>query len=224
MKTSDESWSGSLRLVGDLERPDHWYLTEADVCYFFGEYTAHKGYAHSATNQLIANLKKKPSTRSTPQWGYKTAAIGRIARAIAANLKPGALQGLTFVPIPPSKPPDSPEYDDRMSQVARQIGPDCDVREILHTVRERDPRHMTSDKRHPAALRATLGIRDELIVKPPQLVVLLDDVLTTGCSYTVCRDMLVEAIPGLQVVGIFVARRAVDRTAGFEGVIDLVDL
>lgn len=216
MKTSDESWSGSLRQVGDLERPDHWYLTEQDVCYFFGEYTAHKGFAHSVTNQLIANLKKKPSTRDTPQWSYKTGAISRAARAIAANIQPAALPTLTFVPIPPSKPPTSPDYDDRMTQVAKQIAPGCDVREILQTVKDRDPRHLTGDKRDPVALRATLMVREALIAKPPSQIILLDDVLTTGCSYTVCRELLIEAIPGVEVFGIFVARRAVDRTSAFE--------
>mgnify|MGYP001627414974 CR=1 FL=1 len=216
MKTSDESWSGSLRQVGELERPDHWYLTEADICYFFGEYSAHKGFSHSVTNQLIANLKKKPSTRGTPQWSYKSGAISRVARAIAANIQPTVLPTLTFVPIPPSKPPTSPDYDDRMTQVAKQITPGCDVREILQTVKERDPRHLSGDKRDPAALRETLAIRKELIARPPGRIILLDDVLTTGCSYTVCREMLMDAIPGVEIFGIFVARRAVDRTSAFE--------
>lgn len=223
MKTSDESWSGSLRQVGDLERPDHWYLTEEDLCYFFGEYTAYKGYAHSVTNQLIANLKKKPSTRGTPQWSYKMAAISRVARAIAANINPEALPTLTFVPVPPSKPPSSPEYDDRMTQVARQIAPGCDVREILQTAQDRDPRHLSGDKRDPVALRTTLEIRRELIASPPTRIILLDDVLTTGCSYTVCKSMLSEAIPGVEIFGIFVARRAVDRTCPFD-IFDVDDL
>src|SRR5580698_4840315 len=118
MTTSDESWSHRLRKVGDLERPDHWYLRDGDECYFFGEYTAYAGYRHSETNGVISNLKKKPSTKGTLQWNYKLNAIARIGHTIASNIKPEFLSGLTFVPIPPSKPPGSPEYDDRMFQVA----------------------------------------------------------------------------------------------------------
>jgi hypothetical protein len=68
MTTFDGSWSGRLRKVSDLERPDHWYLTAKDDCVFFGEYTARGGYGHSSTNQLIHNLKKKPELVGTPQY------------------------------------------------------------------------------------------------------------------------------------------------------------
>ena len=68
MTIFDGSWSGRLRIVGDLERPDHWYLDPTDVCAFFGEYTARAGYGHSSTNQLIHNLKKNPESANTPQY------------------------------------------------------------------------------------------------------------------------------------------------------------
>lgn len=88
MPTSDESWSGKLRIVGDLERPDHWYITEEDKCAFFGEYTAYAGYGHSSTNQLIHNLKKKPETRGVPQWAWKARAIRDVGQALVANPDP----------------------------------------------------------------------------------------------------------------------------------------
>jgi len=220
MTTSDASWSPRLRQVGDLERSDHWYLTAADQCWFFGEYTAGKGWAHSQTNQLVLNLKKKPEFRNTAQWPHKAAAISRVARAIAANIKPEAMPGLTFVPIPPSKPVGSPDHDDRMSQVARQIAPGCHVRELLFTQSDRDARHATGQKRDPDALRATLALRADLLADPPGQIVLLDDVLTTGCSYMVCRSMLLEALPNADIFGVFVARRVVDRTSAFDAFID----
>lgn len=221
MTTSDASWSPRLRQVGDLERPDHWYLSPSDQCWFFGEYIPGKGYAHSQTNQLVLNLKKKPELRNTAQWPHKAAAITRVARTIAANILPDAMPSLTFVPIPPSKLPTSPDYDDRMTQVARQIAPNCDVRELLIPQGDRDARHLTGQKRDPDALRATLALRSELLADPPTQIVLLDDVLTTGCSYTVCRTMLHEALPNADIFGVFVARRVIDRTTAFEDFIDL---
>ncbi len=56
---------------------------------------------------------------------------------------------------------------------------------------------------------------------PPNLIVLLDDVLTTGCSFMVCRDMLQEALPNANIIGIFAAHRVVDRTSAWEDFADL---
>lgn len=221
MTTSDASWSHSLRQISDLERGDHWYLRDTDQCYFFGEYTPYKGWSHSTTNQLIANLKKKPSTRGTMQWNHKLNAIGQLARTIGANIKPEALPGVTFVPIPPSKPEDHPEYDDRMRQVATRIRTGCDSRDILFTQIERDARHTSGNRRDPEALRDSLGIRNALLTPPPTTIALLDDVLTTGCSFTVCRDLLAALVPGATIVGIFAARRVIDRTSMFEDFDDL---
>ncbi|MEW5687672.1 MAG: hypothetical protein AB1942_22385 [Pseudomonadota bacterium] len=222
MTTSDASWSASLRQIGELERQDHWHLRDDDHCYFFGEYSPGKGWAHSRTNQLVLNLKKKPELRTTNQWVHKTRAIADVGRAIAANFKPEMLPGITFVPIPPSKPPEHPDYDDRMLQVARRIAPACDVREVLQTAAARDPRHTSGSKRDPAALRATLRVRPELLAGlGARPIVLLDDVLTTGCSYTVCRDLLAAQLPGASIFGIFVARRIVDRSSAFEDFADL---
>jgi hypothetical protein len=222
MTISDASWSSSLRRIGDLERGDHFYLRDSDQCYFFGEYTAYKGWSHSETNQLIANLKKKPSTRDTVQWTYKLDAIGRLARSIAANLRPEALSGITFIPIPPSKPAAHPDYDDRMAQVAARIRPGGDARDVLFTEFERDARHTSGGRRDPDALRQTLGIRKDLLLTPaPTTIALLDDVLTTGCSFTVCRDLLAALVPDVTIVGIFAARRVIDRSAAFEDFADL---
>ena len=217
MPTSDASWSARVRVVGDLERPDHWFLTEADDCAFFGEYTAGGGYAHSFTNQLVLNLKKSPDLAGTPQYAWKGRAIRDVGRAIADNISTEALTRACFVPIPPSKQPGTPGYDDRMVQVARAIGPGVDVREVLVTTAERDAMHIQSTRRDPDALRATLGLNTALLQPAPEQVILLDDVLTTGCSFMVCKAMLSEVWPEAKIFGLFVARRALDRTNDFEG-------
>jgi predicted amidophosphoribosyltransferase len=205
MPTSDASWSGSLRLIGDLERPDHHYLLGGDQCYFLGEYTARTGWGFSVTNQHIANLKKNPRFRDTPQWAHKLRTIELIGRAIRANLKANVLPAITFVPIPPSKLPTRPEYDNRMTQVARAIGPNADVREMIVSTVDREPMHATQQRRDPGALRASLSLRPELLSPRRRMIVLIDDVPTTGCSFTVCKSMLTEQLPRIAVTGIFVA-------------------
>ena len=51
------------RLTGidDTNRGQHYYLEEGDRCWFIGEYFAGKGYEGGGTNQLIFNLKCKPT-------------------------------------------------------------------------------------------------------------------------------------------------------------------
>src|SRR3546814_10204737 len=89
---SDVSWSGRLRIIGDLERPDHWHLKADDECAFFGEYTPREGWRYSSTNQISINLKKRPTVaRGTPQWPHKRNAIRKVAAAIRSSLKPTAL-------------------------------------------------------------------------------------------------------------------------------------
>ncbi len=209
MTIFDESWSGKLRLVGDLERPDHYYLQPEDACYFFGEYTARAGFTHSSTNQLIHNLKKKPELALTApaQYAWKGRAITKIATSIANEIT--VVPGVAFVPIPPSKCPGAVGYDDRMARVARAIGPGLDVREALVTVHERDPMHLSQNQRDPQALQESLSIVPEHVANPPEHVILLDDVLTTGCSFMVCRSMLREIWPDASFYGIFAARRII---------------
>lgn len=221
MPKLDASWTGKLRVIGDLERPDHWYLTDQGQCAFFGEYTARAGYGHSSTNQLIHNLKKSPDLAGTPQYVWKGRAIMDVAAAIRANIRAEAFARLAVVPIPPSKPVGSVGYDDRMVKVARTIGRDVDVREVLYTAIEREAMHAQQAHRDPVALRATLAVRPELLANPPAQVLLLDDVLTTGCSFVVCCAMLAEVWPGTEVFGVFAARRVIERPSAAEDFADI---
>lgn len=207
MTTLDASWSARLRVVGDLERGDHYYLNDDDTCAYFGTYTSRVGFAHSYTNQLISNLKKNPSVRNTAQWQYKQRAISQVGAAIARNLNADSWQKTIFVPIPPSKRRDSPDYDDRMLRVAQEMGNNADIRELLYTAVEREARHTNTDRRDRDALRASLAIDTRFADNPKAQVVLLDDVLTTGCSFRVCREMIAEIWPSASIFGIFVARR-----------------
>ncbi|WP_112131045.1 hypothetical protein [Mesorhizobium atlanticum] len=57
-----------FRQIDDSNRGDHSRLTPEDSCFFLYEFTAFEhtnglGFRFSDTNQLIHNLKKKPSER-----------------------------------------------------------------------------------------------------------------------------------------------------------------
>lgn len=210
MPTSDASWSGKLRIIGDLERPDHYYLREGDECAFFGEYTPRAGWKHSNTNQMILNLKKLPTVaRGTYQWGHKQTAIREAAAAIRANLNQDALATSLFIPIPSSKTLQHPDYDPRMLQVAQMIGPPARAAEVLRTLHDRDAMHVGTDRRDPEQLGAAIVADAGLIPGGIQRVFLLDDMVTTGSSFRACSDILRAHIPDIPIIGLFISRRVI---------------
>lgn len=58
-----------------LQSGQHFYLDEGDDCYFFGEYTARRGYNFGETNQLIYNLKKGMERAQMPDFVYKFVSV-----------------------------------------------------------------------------------------------------------------------------------------------------
>lgn len=199
-----------LSLVDELSRADHYYLSDQDHCYYYGEYTAGKGrksYAHSPTNQLIANLKKPVDRRGLPEWRYKGEAIDRIARAIARDVR---VEQVTFIPVPPSKAREHPEYDDRVFQIlarCRELRPETDFRELITQTQTTVAAHETGDRPTPAELEAIYTVNQIGNAPLREYVIVLDDVLTTGCHFVAIRNTLLRVYPAQHIAGIFVARR-----------------
>lgn len=200
-----------LTLIDDLARKDHYYLQPQDSVLFYGEYTARAGYASSPTNNLISNLKKAPTKKGKPEYRWKERAIDQCAEILRSTLKREKLaeDGFVVVPAPPSNRPDHPEYDDRMIQIARKFcaGSHLDCRDLLVTTEDRPPMHVSDAKRDPNRLRQTIRVNESCVEPTPQRVLLVDDVLTTGCTFKVCGAILKERFPGIAVAGVFIARR-----------------
>ena len=87
MRTFAVSFPGNLTRIDRLSLPDHPYLGKDDRCAFLGEYTAHKGFDHSETNQLIFNLKKKMDRRGEAEWKHKKKAILEAAAALRSAIR-----------------------------------------------------------------------------------------------------------------------------------------
>ncbi|QFT34113.1 hypothetical protein FIV00_26695 [Labrenzia sp. THAF82] len=215
---SDESWSNKARTIGEIERPDHYYLGPDDQCAFFGEYTARKGWKHSTTNGIISNLKKTPDKRGTAEWQHKNRVISQVSSLICANLDPVAIPNLTIIPAPPSKAPIDPMYDDRIERIAQGIAPNIDARCLLNTSQSRPAAHLTDDRPGPDILEDGLLWNQEEANRKPigNTVVILDDVLVTGATFVACSRIVKRAHPTASVFGLFVARRVPERTLGFD--------
>lgn len=208
--TSNSIFPTRLTQVDEITRPDHYYLTAEDSCYFLGEYTARKGYAFSATNSLIINLKKPVTLRGEYQWWYKVQAINQAAAAFRAALNEDALNCITFVPIPPSKARTDPLHDDRMTQVLHAIRPHppLDVRELIVQRSSTEAVHLDDSRPRPETLEALYEVDESLLEPLPQLIGLVDDVLTTGAHFKAAQSLLHRTFPGVRIIGLFIARRA----------------
>ena len=200
-----------LSKIDDLSRSDHYYLTADDDCYFFGEYTARAGFSVGATNDFIHNFKKGMDRKTKPaEWRYKTGAIGAAANAFAKKLDANFLRQATLIPMPPSKSKDDPMYDDRLVQMLTGIpcGHPLDVRELLLQDGSRAEGAHGGNRPGPDGLAAIYRTNPACEAPVPAIVGLFDDLLVTGASFRAGKSVLQRKYPGVNVFGIFLARRA----------------
>lgn len=199
-----------LTKIDELIRLDHWYLDEQDECYFIGEYTAGRGYTHSATNQLILNLKKGVDRRGRPEWMYKENAIWQAGTTLRDSLNPTFLQNATFVPVPPSRATSDPLYDDRMVRVLGRLGQNVDVRVLVSQRQSMHEAHFSQNRPGPHELYQNYDVDNALVEPTPIQIAVVDDVLTTGAHFKGMKMTLEDSFPGVPVVGLFLARRVPD--------------
>ena len=219
--TSGLTFPNRFTKVDELTRPDHWYLTVDDKCFFIGEYTARRGYAYSQTNQLILNFKKTMDRRNRPEWKYKDQAIQRVAGVLRAAIDKAMLDRITFVPIPPSKASDDPLYDNRLIQMLHAIQPNplLDIREIVVQRISTSPVHNTAIRPSPQQIEKLYQFDETLMMPKPELIAIVDDVLVTGAHFRAAESILSNWFPGTPIIGLFIARRAPD-TSDIEDIAD----
>jgi predicted amidophosphoribosyltransferase len=188
---------------------DHARLLPTDACLYAYEYTSGRDYSFSQTNDLINNLKKKPSTSSAAAIRYKSGAIQTCSKLFASTLNEKWLDEATLVPIPGSKALGHPDYDDRMSQVLRGIRAKVDVRELLRQKTSTTAAHEVGGGRRITVeeLLADYEVVEALAALAPRQIGIFDDVLTAGTHYRAAHNVLSRRFPGVPITGLFVARR-----------------
>src|SRR6267378_5684098 len=189
----------------DKSRKDHHYLRAEDDCYYLIEYTRGKSFDYSNANSFINNLKKSPKTRGTWQWRHKQKAIRVAAKTLLRELPDEWLSDSTFVPVPPSKAKNHPEYDDRMLQVLGKPG--VDVRELVHQTQRIEATHVSEDRHSVGRLVENYQIDEDQTEPPPTHIVIVDDMVTAGAHFRAMCRVLDERFPGVPISGVFLARR-----------------
>lgn len=198
-----------LSQIDDASRPDHYHLTESDECYYFLEYTSGRGYSFSKANNLISNLKKKPSNRARTDYRYKLEAIQRTSGAFRAALNNDWLQQATLVPVPGSKSAGHPDYDDRMEQICRGIKDGLDVRNLVVQLNSTDASHESGAGARISVdeLLEIYEVDENLVDPSPTDIAIFDDVLTAGTHFRAMEAVLSRRFPDARIRGFFIARR-----------------
>ncbi|GAA6153899.1 hypothetical protein [Pseudoteredinibacter isoporae] len=195
---------------------DHHYLAPSDRCFYYGEYTARKGFDHSKTNQLILNLKISVEHKNTPRYHHKNRAMEQMASCLAKQGDPGAI---TFVPVPPSKCKSDPCYDNRLVRILELFGTirkGVDYRELVNQSTSTRASHESEDHRlTPDELEDLYVIDQSLLSNLRPTIVIFDDMLTTGSHFVAMRNVIQKAVPNAMIAGLFIARRVPDSEIFF---------
>ncbi|MGE0093733.1 MAG: hypothetical protein AB7T40_04385 [Alphaproteobacteria bacterium] len=181
--------------------------------YYLYEYTSGQNYLFGETNNLISNLKKSPTRANRPaEYRHKLDAIQKCARDLSHALNREWLDGATLVPVPPSKARGTPEYDDRISQICRAIpASPIDVRELVVQRTSMDAAHVSGNRPSVEELLAAYEIDEALTSPAPLRIAIVDDVVTAGTHYRAVHTLLSGRFPGIPVIGVFIARRALSQ-------------
>jgi predicted amidophosphoribosyltransferase len=201
-----------LIAIDEVSLPDHSYLSDKDKCYYFMLYYSKQGFDYSDENSLIFNLKKPMKLKDKPHFHYKESAIKKIAKIVESGFinAIGNIDECTIIPIPPSKTKDHEHYDDRVLKILELATKDkeVDIREILMCKESVDASHETENRPSIAELEENLLIDRSVSKNVKPIIVLFDDVLTTGAHFIACKNVLQARYPDAKIVGVFVARRA----------------
>ncbi len=202
-----------LTRISPEQTGDYHYLDRSDRCYCLGFYHSGEGFGGLGLNRIVLDLKTEPGARySNPgAWRDKKEAITRVSSILTMSLqKLFPDRKITLIPVPPSKKPGAPEYDDRMVQICNLMaaGLACvEVSELFVARKSVQASHLSRTRPTKEQLKENLRmmIRNE-DYRPGPLVVLLDDVLTSGAHYSACKELLEGLFPAVTVAGFFVAR------------------
>lgn len=209
-----------LTRIDDSMRADHHRLSPTHQCYFYGEYTARKGFSHSDTNQLICNLKKPVSKKGQPDYLYKQQAISKVAYLMNATLRAN-IQDATFIPVPPSKHNNHPDYDDRLIQVLhgfRNLNSSVEYRQLIYQDRSIRATHNSDNRVTVEELEKIYKFDEKLVNGLRRFVVIFDDMITTGSHFVAIKNCLEKRFSNKTIVGLFIARRvpeAIDPSEEF---------
>lgn len=199
--------------LGFPEILNHNDLSIDDKCLYWRSYTAGLKENYGATNELIYNFKKKPSSiaKNSNLKYYKERAIKQLAYEFTVAVKKtDSYENSTFVPMPPSKSKSHPDYDDRLVKLLNRVSEikriKLDIREIILQKSDTESSYKTNTRLSIDNLVEIYEIDRSLIIPVPKRVFIFDDILTRGSHYKAALKVLNKVWPNAEIIGLFIAR------------------
>lgn len=172
------------------------------------EYIGKGGYKASPVNDFISNFKKSPVQENPASLRYKEKATQEATDLLKSVLE--HFRDNTFVPVPPSKKKDDPEYDDRLMRIlAAANNPRIvDIRELIIQTESYIPAHRREDRPRSDYYYSIYRVDADKVDPRPPAVVIFDDVITAGSHYVAMKKKIIEVYgPDMPIKGLFLTRR-----------------
>lgn len=202
-----------LQKIDEIALPDHSYLEWNDECYFILSYTSHKSFDYSLDNSIIINLKKSVLKRGTLEYKYKEEAINKCAGYLNyISINNLFSNDVTFIPIPPSKSKNDPEYDDRLLLILNNaFKENIDIKEFIIQNKSTEAVHLCGNRLTKEEIKSNYTVDEKLLSQTKGTIIIFDDVITTGAHYKAIKELILERFPQKRVIGLFIARRVFDE-------------
>lgn len=205
---SDWNWT----LIDRVAMAEREHLKEDDVCFYYMTRDS-RGFMASDANSLITDFKHDPVrfANNPTVMAYKRAAIeelaGYVSRFFMDRAHMFAGTTVNLVPMPTSIPRSDGGRDDRLDDLCKIVSktaPFVNYKPVVDVVNRVAPAHISGDRDYMNLRRNMRWVSDEDL--SGSTVVLLDDVLTTGVHYAVCRDGFRRRYgDGITLIGLFLA-------------------
>ena len=163
------------------------FIDETDKCWYMREYTSKGGYDINA-NGLIMNFKKSKDRMGQVDWKYKKEAEKQFAHELSLILPDNS----TIMFMPTSKVKRDCEYDNRFEDTyihLNKINSSIIKIEPFELIESQTPTHKGGSRDYNDIMQNYRLIAGKNL---PKTLYIIDDVVTTGVHYKVCKNLLLS--------------------------------